>query len=83
MSFNLLILQRVDRVEDETRSLRSELHKETGQIRQEIGQMYRELRQEMALMRQDIGGLARWSFGTVAVVVVSAIGVITALLHHP
>lgn len=54
-SFSLLILQRVDRVEDEVRDLREEMHQEIGHVRQEIGQLRDEMHQENGQVRQEIG----------------------------
>jgi len=88
-SFSLLILQRVDRVEDEIRDLRQEMRQEIGevrgeigQVRQEIGQVRQQLLGEIGQVRQELAGLARWSFGTIIAVLVGAGAVVVTLVAN-
>lgn len=86
-SFSLLILQRVDRVEDEVRDLRQEVHQEIGRVHTEIGQVRTEIgqvRQEVTGLHAEMHGLGQWAVGTVVAIVIGVGGVIVTLLtHHP
>ena len=54
-SFSVLILRRVDRVEDEVRDLCQEMHQEIGQVRQEVDQLSQVMHQEIGQIRQKLG----------------------------
>ena len=90
-SFSLLILQRVDRVEDEVGSLRQEMRQEIGQVRQEVGALRQEMHTEIGQVRQETSGihaeirtLTQWGIGIFVALAVGAGSLIVDLvLHHP